>query len=213
LSTNSVDMSVHVRRFSAWVLTRRRTHKFCTSATRMLPPNARPFPERPVWRTNSPSVFRRHQRLREAGPRCNVLPNASRTLGWRRMPLKIAAPSSINVCSRLGCAAGTALAGFARGVRGPAAGAALVTFAREPPAAIEPPFNAVESQDVSLLLTGRRRCFGSVACALMPTCFNVERGCCSRNLRAAANTAFFSSLVQKIRRLPGIDSPQLMLMV
>src|SRR5882762_1553325 len=32
LSTNSVDMSVHVRRFGAWVLARRRTHKFSASA-------------------------------------------------------------------------------------------------------------------------------------------------------------------------------------
>ena len=66
--------------------------------------------------------------------------------------------------------------------------------ARAAPAIGEPPFNDVESHEVSLLLTGRRRCFGSVACALMPTCFNVERGCRSRNVRAAANTTFFSSV-------------------
>jgi hypothetical protein len=33
LSTNSVDMLVHVRRFSAWVLARHRTHTFAASAT------------------------------------------------------------------------------------------------------------------------------------------------------------------------------------
>ena len=82
-----------------------------------------------------------------------------------------------------------------------------------PPAIGGPPFNDVESHEVSLLLTGRRRCLGSVACALMPTCFNVERGCRSRNVRAAANTTFFSSVVQKIRSLPGIDSPWRMLLV
>src|ERR1700741_2900513 len=93
--------------------------------------------------------------------RCIVLPNASRTLGWRKIPLKIAAPCSINICSMFDCAAGLSLAAFACDLRFAAAGAGLAIFAFAPRAAIgEALFNAVESQEVSLLLTGRRRCFG-----------------------------------------------------
>src|SRR5690242_9930785 len=94
--------------------------------------------------------------------RCIVVPNASRTLGWRRMPLKIAAPCSINVCSMLDCGAGVSLTVLAFVFRFAATEAGLAIFAFAPRAAIgEALFNAVESQDVSLLLTGRRRCFGS----------------------------------------------------
>jgi len=129
------------------------------------------------------------------------------------MPLKIAAPCSINVCSMLVCA-GAALAAFARRLRGAAANAPLVTFGCGRRAATgESLFNAVESQEVNLLLTGRRRCFGNVPCALLPTCAKVELGCRSRNLRAAVSTAFFSCVVQKTRGFAGIDSPWVVMIV
>src|SRR5438105_13424674 len=120
------------------------------------------------------------------------------------MPLKIAAPCSINACSTLRCPAGVSWAALACGLGGAAAGIAPAFFAREScPAIREPLFNSAESQEVSLLLTGRRRCFGNVPCALVPTCFNVERGCCWRNLWAAVNTVCFSCVVQKTRDLAG----------
>ena len=43
------------------------------------------------------------ERFRETGPR-EVLDKAACTLGWLRMPLKIAAPCSISVCTTFNCA-------------------------------------------------------------------------------------------------------------